>query len=358
MSKTDLGFPIIEYKLNQTPFERGVEHGKLFKDAITELAQIRKNLMLAKNPKLSNDITRLALEQLDISKKFAPEVTKELEGIATGAELPLEDIVILNNYTDFRDIQLPDEGCSTIYKKTETLNMSGQTWDMHSSAKRFVCVIKLPKSEKTPGAYIFSLVGCVGMMGINTHDVFIGVNNINTLNAKVGLIWPVLVRKSLEARSLDDMRDCLKNSPVTSGHNYLISDINKGEHWEISPDFVELVKDSSTDKDTYHTNHCLGKDTQTIEDKNSISSTTFPRFEILERRFPKIENQEEFIGLLKDHEGYPKSICSHFESGAQDPSMTCGGATYNYKTQSFHMWRGCEEYDDNYVEYTFSMREL
>jgi len=355
---SDLNFPIIEYSIEDGPFERGIRHGEKFKDEIKELAGIRKKLMLARNPRLEDQITKLALEQLEISKSFSPEVTKELEGIAHGSQLPLEDIVILNNYTDFRDIQLPEEGCSTIYKKEDSLNMSGQTWDMHSSAKRFVCVIKLPKSQNSPGAYIFSLVGCVGMMGINSHEVFIGVNNINTMNAKIGLIWPILVRECLTSDSLDHMRRTLLKAPVTSGHNYLISDINRGEHWEISPEVAELVRDSNVDKDMYHTNHCLGEKMSAQEQKDSISPTTFPRFEILEKKFSSIDDEESFIQLLKDHDGYPKSICSHYDSGAKDPSQTCGGATYNFESKNFHLWRGCQEHDNNYVEYNLSTRDL
>lgn len=350
----DVDFPIIPYLAKDTPFERGVKHGEKFKEAINELASIRKKLMLAKNPSLESSLEELAQDQFDISHHYAPDIADEMRGIAQGANCPLSDIVILNNYTDFRDIQLPDEGCSTIYKKTPDLNMAGQTWDMHSSAKRFICVIELPKTE-SPGAYIFSLVGCVGMMGINTNQVFIGVNNINTLNAKIGMIWPVLVRKCLQAKNLNEMRETLTKAPVTSGHNYLISNEEHAEHWEISPGIIEKVLDSKTDQNMYHTNHCLGLEMEKNEDKSSISSTTFPRFDILKKRFSTIHNEEDFIGLLKDHEGYPKSICSHFESGAQDPSMTCGGATYNYAKKTFHMWRGCQEHDENYREYTFSL---
>ena len=43
---------------------------------------------------------------------------------------------------------------------------------------------------------------------------------------------------------------------------------------------------------------------------------------------------------IKDHEGYPKSICSHFESGVQDPSMTCGGAVAEYSANKYTFWRG------------------
>jgi isopenicillin-N N-acyltransferase-like protein len=61
--------------------------------------------------------------------------------------------------------------------------------------------------------------------------------------------------------------------------------------------------------------------------------------------------------IFKDHEGYPKSICSHFESGAQDPSMTCGGAVADYSENKYTLWRGCPEHDKNFMEYEFILEK-
>ena len=352
---SDQGFPEINYKEGDSFLNWGRSHGEEFKVAIKELVEIRRELMLQKNPRLISHLTRLAHEQFDVTKDFCPEICEELNGIAQGSDLTVEDIVILNNYTDFRDIQLPEEGCSTIHKKNEKVNVVGQTWDMHSSAKDYACVIKAPTQEHIPASISFSLVGCVGMMGVNSNKLFTGVNNINTTNAKVGLIWPALVRKCLMAIDLDELRTILTTSPVTSGHNYIIADFNKGEHWEISPGIIEKVLDSEIDNHIFHTNHCLGPQTKEVEDKTSHSSTTLPRFDILTSKYDQVSSQDEFIALLKSHEGYPKSICSHFESGAQDPSMTCGGGTFDFATNDLHIWRGCKVHDKNYREYNYNL---
>ena len=56
-----------------------------------------------------------------------------------------------------------------------------------------------------------------------------------------------------------------------------------------------------------------------------------------------------------DHEGYPKSIGSHFQSGAQDPSMTCGGGIADFNNKGYYFWRGCPVYDKNFKSYLFSL---
>lgn len=357
MNLSECNFPHIKYNKDETFKQWGIKHGQEFKVAIKELFLIRKELMLSKNPALKEHLGELALKQFEITKDFCPNIAEEIEGIAEGSGLTLEDIVILNNYTDFRDIELPSEGCSTIHLQRETNSLAGQTWDMHGSAKNYLCMIEVPKTNKTQNTLILSLVGCVGLMGINGTGNLIGVNNINTKNAKIGLIWPALVRRVLEEESLKDMRELLKRSPVTSGHNYLISSIEGGEHWEITPEISQNVGALKTGDNAvvFHTNHCLGDDVKKLEDTSSMSSTTHARFELLTKKESDLTNLDSLYKLLTDHEGFPKSICSHYESGAQDPSFTCGGGIMDFNTGEGKFWRGCPEHDDNYIEYNFTL---
>jgi len=354
---TDYGFPILKYQKGKSFTEWGIYHGEEFRDGIKELVSIRKELMLKKNPALRNHLTPLAHQQFEITKEFAPGISNELEGIATGSGLSLEDIVILNNYTDFRDISLPDEGCSTIQVQRENVLISGQTWDMHSSAKRFLSLIEIPESENGPASIILSLLGCTGLMGINSHQCLIGVNNINTTNAKIGLIWPVLVRQTLLQSNLSSMRDTLLNAPVTSGHNYLISSKTGAEHWEITPSERDLIHAHGEKEHghSFHTNHCLGENVSLLENKDSISATTFARYELLEKKVQNINNFSELKSLLQDHDGHPKSICSHYDTGAKDPSMTCGGGIADLNEQKYTFWRGCPESDKNYKEVNYKI---
>jgi isopenicillin-N N-acyltransferase-like protein len=351
-------FPIINYEKNKGHKEWGLSHGESFKVAIKELAAIRKDLMLAKNPKLKTKLDELASLQLEHSRKFAPHLVDEVEGIAIGAGLSQADIVILNNYTDFRDIILPDEGCSTIHLQTKAGDVfSGQTWDMHRSAKNYMCLLNIPQNKFHDPAIILTLVGCVGLMGVNSHNALIGVNNINTTNAQTGLIWPILVRKVLEKNKLKEMREVLLNAPVTSGHNYIISTPDGGEHLEITPTVSESVGVMKKGEigSIFHTNHCLGDEICKLEDKNSMSSTTHNRFSLLTKKAGSVNSFENFTSMLMDHDEFPKSICSHFENGAQDPSFTCGGGTSNLITGEHTFWRGCKVHDKDYREFNFKI---
>ncbi len=354
---TNCQFPIIQYKTGCSYNQWGISHGEEFRQPIKELALIRKELMLKKNPSISKKLNELALEQLEVSRQYSPYLAKEIEGIAEGANLNITDLVILNNYTDFRDLKLPDEGCTTLHVQNESNIISGQTWDMHRSAKNYMCMIQIPATEHHTSLLLLSLVGCVGLMGVNTHNCLIGVNNINTKNARIGLIWPILVRKALESKCLNEMRNTLLTAPVTSGHNYLISTDQGSANLEITPTVSEIVSQISTKEigSIFHTNHCIGESIKEIEDKDSISSTTYNRYNLITQKVSSVVSLNDLKNLLSSHDEYPKSICSHFENGVQDPSFTCGGGVSDLKKGEHIFWRGCPSLDEDYIEYKFEV---
>ncbi len=357
MKSTDQGFPLIHYSKNATPREWGHAHGEQFREGIKELAAIRLEHMMMKSPHLKIPLKPLALEQFEISKAFAPELALELEGIAEGAACSIVDLVVLNNYTDFRDITLPEEGCSTVFLKNETHEASGQTWDMHGSAKNYLCVLEVPAHESTPEMKVLSLVGCLGLMGINQYGVFLGVNNINTRNARAGLIWPLLVRKVLTGKNYLEAEKILIHAPVTSGHNYLLSHEGVACHYEISPDLVEKVAKIEAREfgSIFHTNHCLGEKHKLREDAISANSTTLERESLLVKKMPQTKSSADLITLLQDHEEYPKSICSHYSTSVFDPALTCGAGVFDRYSGELTFWRGCPHEDQNYMARKFTL---
>lgn len=349
---TDCGFPVIKYKAGTNSTEWGRGHGESWRVAIAELVEIRSSLMREKNPSLtSTDIDQLALRQYEVTRQYYPDLTNEFDGIAEGANCSITDLVILNNYTDFRDIYLPDEGCSVAFTSYDGNPIAGQTWDMHGSARRYVSCIEVPCEGYDQPAILFSLVGCLGMMGYHPSGRMIGVNNINTDKAVAGVLWPALVRDILLQENHVAMDKALERAPVTSGHCYLLASPQAGEFWEVMPGLAERIERLETDGDgfSFHTNHCLGPKAREREVTIGQNSTTFIRYDLMERKIIHSRTLDDMYQLLNDHENYPKSICSNFQTDSQDPSVTCGGAVGELKTGKVKMWRGDELYDDNFV---------
>ncbi len=355
MLMTDLNLPIFKYDACG-PYENGLKHGETFKEAIQELIEIRTGLLLKRSPHLKDKLDEFANLQFKETMKFDASLAQEIEGIAKGSETSIKDIIILNNYTDFRDIQLDsenqDEGCTSVSYIDDKNSIAAQTWDMHQSAKNYLMLIEIDDKDNGTKELIYTVCGCLGLMAVNNHGQFIGVNNINVLDGINGIIWPALIRKAAKQKSLNDMGKLLMEAPITSGHNYLISDGKSAFNYEITPTQKEILNTNPQGL-IFHTNHCLGSTVRKVEDRNNISKTTHARFDLVEKYRSELKDEASIMKLLMSHDGHPLSICSHYSpEGASDPSQTCGGALYNYQTQIFKAWRGCKKYDKNfeYVE--------
>lgn len=355
----DVEFPIIEYASGRSYRQWGQFHGESYREAIRELVEIRTALLREKNPLFSTTtIAPLAARQWQATLAYDTQLANELAGIAEGAAISLDQLVVLNNYTDFRDLELTDEGCSTVYFHKNGNRIAGQTWDMHGSAKRYLCCIKIPAEDDRDLSIVLSIVGCVGMMGYTSRGSMVGVNNINTDQARPAVLWPVVIRKLIHAKNLNEQRQIIRSAPLSSGRTFLLADQEGGEFWEAMPDLSECVgrlggMDSGH---LFHTNHCLGSATRLREVRQALSSTTHTRFQLLERKIGSAFDKNSGWDLLNDHEGYPRSICSNFQTTSVDPSITCGGAIGDLGTTEIRMWRGDKLHDASFIERTFCLR--
>jgi len=352
----DSGFPVFSYEVSDSALARGEKHGEHFRDKISELVEIRLGLLRERRPDFSvRVLKRLAEEQWQKSKDYAPDILQELEGIRNGSNSSVFDLVILNNYTDFRDIPLPEEGCSTVAVKGEEGVLMGYTWDMHGSAMDYLLALEIPGQEDIPAQVVFSVVGCCGMSGANMAGAAASINNLNTSGAKPSPMWPVVIRKLLEQRNLKEMATHLQTVQIGGGRAYLMADSSGAEIWEVSPDLKVLQGSLEQSQYIFHTNHCLTEEMQAVEDVNSLSSTTHSRYGLLEELVPEISSENDMRNLLGSHKGEPKSICSHYQSNSQDPSQTCGVGLINFSSRKLSLWRGCTKSDTGIQEHSWKL---
>jgi isopenicillin-N N-acyltransferase-like protein len=333
-------------------------HGEAWKREIGELVEIRAYMMREKNAAMTpQHIEELAAEQWQATREYDAALFDECLGLCEGAGLSVTDLVILNNYTDFRDIEVVDQGCSVAFTSYRGNPVAGQTWDMHGSAKRYVCCMEVPCPGYDQPAVMFSLVGCLGMMGFHPAGHMVGVNNINTNGARSGTLWPVLIRRVLGKLDADQRQREIQTAPVTSGHCYLLASREAGEFWEVMPGLAERISRLDTSEDGYifHTNHCLGSLARLREMEIGKNSTTYVRYDLMERKMPEVRTFDDMYELMNDHENYPKSICSNFQTDSHDPSITCGGAVGELKSGRVVMWRGDERYDENFIRRDFEL---
>jgi isopenicillin-N N-acyltransferase-like protein len=304
----------------------GHQHGETFRREIADLAEIRMERMCAvSHYKRVKDVLALAEKHLAPLQDFDVDLFLELRGIAEASNVSLERLVVLNHYTDLRDIvpntgfyagRRPENsedigGCSIIFSPTPKGPMLGQTWDIHGSAEPYVLMLKVQD------ALVFSIVGCLGMTGINKHGVAIALNNLSSFDARIGVLWPALVRKALTHDSAKRAKEEIINAPNGSGRHYAIADEKHFFGIETSGTKKKIICDDPNQV-YFHTNHCLDPEMRKTHAIRKDSNTLW-RFQHLDEvtRTEDLSSAENIFLAFKPISMTPEKSRPH-------KTTTCG----------------------------------
>ena len=208
--------PIRVIKLSGKPYDMGYAHGQRFHDEIHMFTEERLRLCMdAKwtGRRLSREsVIALADACVDEHIAYAPELMDELQGMADATGLSLAELVISNGFTDFIDVVY---NCGAGAKATSRVadnctafllpncrsaggqGYLGQTWDMHASATPYVILLH-GEPDDAPAFLAFSITGCVGMIGMNSAGICVGINNLMASDGQIGVTWVFVVRKILQ----------------------------------------------------------------------------------------------------------------------------------------------------------------
>ena len=342
---------VFELPAGGTPRSWGEAHGEAFRGPIAEIAEIRTELTIdIAGFDSKDDLLVLARQHLPVLERFDRSLYDELLGIADGANLDPASVVVLNHYTDLRDIAAPthegsEEGCSVVYSRGARGHLLGQTWDMHGSAEPYVMMLGVPESESEPGGWFFTLCGCLGMTGLSRSGVAISINNLRSTDARVGVVWPALVRRAVREPTHEAAARIIEAGPLGSGHHYFVASRAGAVGLETSGTACRSVfsDDRSAPETVFvHTNHCLDA---SIADSSLVpsGSTTYDRYRILSglEQGPGL-NAVDLWAHLGSHEEYPRAVCTHMASPeAPHASKTCGGLVMDVDRGRVMAAQGC-----------------
>jgi isopenicillin-N N-acyltransferase like protein len=351
----------LELPAGKPPREWGRVHGEAFRGEIKMLADIRTYLCTKVGGfRAVADVLAAARAHLPVLERYHQGLYDELIGIAEGAAVPPEAIVVANHYTDLRDLD-PDastwipaplrddpalrggavdsrpggvrgDGCSVIWAETPTGRILAQTWDMHATAIPYVMVLRVPASSDGPAAALLTVTGCLGMAGMSTSRVAVAINNLNSTDATLGVVWPAMVRRALHQTTAPAARDVIAGSPIGSGHHYFVADRGAAFAIEASGTRRKQVFDGGA---AYcHTNHCLDGE---VGARSTVpaTSTTHERMRWLEASLAKapVADLGDAWRRLGSDDGWPRSVCTNLAT-PESPhgAATCGAIAMNLDT--------------------------
>ncbi len=343
------------------PRERGRAHGERWRAEVAALADLRLGLTVRRSRFASTaDVLTAAGAHLPVLEQHLPALYAELLGIAEGSGQSPEAIVVLNHYTDLRDVppsvlDLPETelvpgdpgGCTTIYFTGIEGPILGQTWDMHASAEPFVRMMSIEPKGTGRQTLCFTLTGCLGMAGLGHDAVGVTINNLSSTDGGIGVVWPAVVRTMLDAASAQDARARLLELPLSSGHYYTIADGRDFFGYETSGQ-LKVLTQTGPRAAHLHTNHCFDP---VLRQREAVprESTTFKRLNMATTLYAqqRPSTLDELWSILGSHDGYPASLCTHQDEAYGDDSYsrTCGRVAMRLRTGEVRASRGCSKID-------------
>ncbi len=274
--------PIRQLDLAGSPEEMGNAHGRAHAAEIRHYAEHRVDLVAgglwSGGPLKRGAVLELADACLDAHESFSPRLHAEMLSMAAVAQITPAEAIVVGGFTDFVDtvravaggshpVSVSEDDCTAFLVPASLAEadaaMLGQTWDMHDTATDHVILARL-QPDAGPGVMVFTTVGCLGQIGMNTHGVCVGINNLVGNDGRFGVTWPTVMREMLAQSSATEALDVLLGADLAGAHNYLILDsAGCGFNVEAMPS-IRAVQ-SLGDMPLVHTNHVTNPEARRFE---------------------------------------------------------------------------------------------
>jgi isopenicillin-N N-acyltransferase-like protein len=310
--------PIIDVRGG--PSQRGREQGEGAK-ALIHTAMDRYREILPSICQCSwEGVVHKARSFLPPTQEAFPDFIQELEGIAEGAHVPLEDIWVLNCYQELLEMEKRSPSCtSLVVGKNHTSN--GHVTLAHNedwlSADRDTVYLVRAQPEDGPSYLGMTYGPLLVNIGFNEAGIGVAINSVFSTDKQTGVPRILYSRAILNAQSIEEaLQVCLPQNRA-GGYHYLLGD-RSGTVYSIESSATHYHIDWGVKGWLLHTNHYLSTELKALETRRDLSNSQL-RFhrahQLLEPQLGSL-NLEALQSLLRDHANRPNSICEHDDPGA------------------------------------------
>ena len=314
-------FPLIE--IGGSARERGRQYGEQAAERIRKGSAMYTGLL--GGLKLgAEEIAGLVRRFIPTIDAFDPAYVEEMRGIAEGANVPFEDVVLLNARTEVVRLarrgkadRVPD-GCTGAVILPEAsrdgIVIHGQNWDWRAECVETAVVLKIRRDDG-PDILTFTEAGGLARSGFNSAGIAITANYLESDRDRdqSGVPLPLIRRKALEATHLALAIRAVAGTAKSASNNMMLSDA-KGVaiDFECAPDEVfPLYPERGV---LVHANHWVGqvalsklRDTGIADNPDSLYRDLRVR-QALEKSIGAL-TRDHLRAALFDDFGTPYSVC-------------------------------------------------
>ncbi len=295
-------YSIAQFKVSGSHFEIGRAIGARFADQIHQALDGYEFFQQRLLPyHRSEEGQRRYQKFVELNRSHYPDYFIELEGMAQGANRPLEDLVLLNLRGEYRDYfqQFVPHGCADCAVVTDDVAVIGHNEDGDPEFKDKLYLVRVDIPDK-PTFTALSYPGflCGNAFGFNSRGICVTVDNVRPLHNEPGLGRHFVARSLLEAISLQDAVQQATVSGQASGFHYTIGSTTERRvvSIETSPSGHTLREVRSY----FHTNHYLEMDIDQVIDPSSQARSETGRKILESKPSPGTDDVLTILGNQSD----------------------------------------------------------
>ncbi|CAG7833877.1 unnamed protein product [Allacma fusca] len=316
------------------PYDRGLSHGQQAKSKIHRSLQYYKSTFSV-HLTWPECVGFVRDNYLPAIREYYPKGLDEMRGIADGANITLEDVLILNAREKVEEVTAtPGECTGAVALKSATANrdvLMGQNWDVTefilNNDTAILLEVHPDPEENIKPLVMLTEAGQLGRSGMNSNGLGIVAMGLWSTadiftrdpvkHPKGWLPISLLRRMFLEAPTFSQGIRAVLQKPRHVSTNMIIATAeDEALNIELTPNDY-FVMNIPLDKEILaHSNHFKTPAFQARDDirEGSRGSSSLFRDRRVEKAllsfWPNI-TEESFQTAFKDHVGYPNSVCQH-----------------------------------------------
>jgi isopenicillin-N N-acyltransferase-like protein len=333
------------------PRQRGVQYGKGVADRIQRNKEIYGSFYSYYTSMRWEQVVEQAREYIPAIEKYRPRFLEEMEGIAEGAGLAFEDVLVLNLRTEILNAayaRLAAQECTAVALLPEiTVDeriLLAQNWDWRPEVAETVCVLEI-EADDIPNLVTVVEAGMLAKTGMNAAGLGVVTNALtSSLDCgEPGVPYHAILRAILESTTFSDAVNAVTLQRRASSANYLIAhEDGEAINVEAVPGGYDLTFFQYPDDGfMVHTNHFLERHAE-FKDVGLFHGTgTLARWmrmrhllQVQERPLNAFDLQE----LFSDHFNTPRSICAHPDVAFPPPEQVRTVASIIMDLEKREMW--------------------
>ena len=306
-----------EITVRGTPYERGRAYGQMCREEIGVSIRVYQLLFDGLKGISWKDARNISERYLSLTGDFEPDYVEEMRGIAEGANVDLLDIAALNARTEimYSQSQTADvKECTTLSLMAPATDdgrvIAAQNWDFSGLLRESVVIVHVYQEEK-PNFVMVGEAGMIGGIGMNDRGIAVMLNALSTAVPCQGIPLRTRMRAMLEADTLSEAYVKGSYAPVSVANLIATHKDGVAIGFEMDSETVEpMIPDGGV---LLHTNHYIGTKMYLAHDVNHMGNSyiRLQRIRALVKECHGKITVEDVMRMLRDHAGYPQSICDH-----------------------------------------------